>query len=149
MPRAEESLRGAGPCWGAWCDRRLEGAHEVRNGNGLAYQATAAMMMQPVESVAEADALDAAKRVRQHDSGIIKSSSAAALLDDGAGSRGGTGWVSAAHSETLAGGPSATLRRIMVRVWGAGMPPRDERLKAKMPSSQGERAEKTIGFGNR
>ena len=41
---------------------------------GLAYQATAAMMMQPLETVAEADALDATKEIANMIAGVIKSS---------------------------------------------------------------------------
>jgi CheY-specific phosphatase CheX len=54
---------------GAW-----KGRIEVRMAGGLAYQATAAMMMQPVEAVAEADALDAAKEIANMIAGTIKSS---------------------------------------------------------------------------
>ena len=41
---------------------------------GLAYQATAAMLMQPVESVGVADALDATKEIANMIAGVIKSS---------------------------------------------------------------------------
>jgi CheY-specific phosphatase CheX len=54
---------------GAW-----KGRIEVRMAEGLAYQATAAMMMQPVETVAEADALDAVKEIANMIAGTIKSS---------------------------------------------------------------------------
>jgi CheY-specific phosphatase CheX len=50
------------------------GRIEVRLAEGLAYQATAAMMMQPVESVVEADALDATKEIANMIAGTIKSS---------------------------------------------------------------------------
>jgi CheY-specific phosphatase CheX len=40
----------------------------------LAYQATSAMMMQPVESVGQADALDATKEIANMIAGAIKSS---------------------------------------------------------------------------
>ena len=40
----------------------------------LAYQATAAMMMQPLETVGEADALDATKEIANMIAGTIKSS---------------------------------------------------------------------------
>ena len=50
-----------------------KGRIEVRMGEGLAYQATAAMMMQPLESVAEADALDATKEIANMIAGTIKS----------------------------------------------------------------------------
>ncbi len=51
-----------------------KGRIEVRMAEGLAYQATAAMMMQPVETVAEADALDATKEIANMIAGTIKSS---------------------------------------------------------------------------
>jgi CheY-specific phosphatase CheX len=51
-----------------------KGRIEVRLAEGLAYQATAAMMMQPLESVGEADALDATKEIANMIAGTIKSS---------------------------------------------------------------------------
>jgi CheY-specific phosphatase CheX len=51
-----------------------EGRIEVRMAGGLAYYATAAMMMQPLETVAEADALDATKEIANMIAGAIKSS---------------------------------------------------------------------------
>jgi len=54
---------------GAW-----KGRIEVRMGEGLAYQATAAMLMQPLENVAEVDALDATKEIANMIAGVIKSS---------------------------------------------------------------------------
>jgi CheY-specific phosphatase CheX len=51
-----------------------KGRIEVRMAEGLAYQATAAMMMQPVEAVAEADALDATREIANMIAGVIKSS---------------------------------------------------------------------------
>ena len=51
-----------------------KGRIEVRLAEGLAYHATAAMMMQPVETVGEADALDAAKEIANMIAGTIKSS---------------------------------------------------------------------------
>ena len=53
---------------GAWVGRI-----EVRLTEGLAYQATAAMMMSPVEAVGEADALDATKEIANMIAGTIKS----------------------------------------------------------------------------
>ncbi len=54
---------------GVWAGRI-----EVRLAEGLAYQATAAMLMQPVETVGEADALDAVKEIANMIAGTIKSS---------------------------------------------------------------------------
>jgi CheY-specific phosphatase CheX len=51
-----------------------KGRIEVRLCAGLAVQATAAMLMQPAESVAEADKLDAAKEIANMIAGTIKSS---------------------------------------------------------------------------
>jgi len=51
-----------------------KGRIEVRMAIGLAYEATAAMMMQAVDSVVEADALDATKEIANMIAGVIKSS---------------------------------------------------------------------------
>jgi CheY-specific phosphatase CheX len=51
-----------------------KGRIEVRMTEALAYQATAAMMMQSLETVAEADALDATKEIANMIAGTIKSS---------------------------------------------------------------------------
>jgi CheY-specific phosphatase CheX len=54
---------------GAWCGRI-----EVRLADALAYEATAAMMMQPADTVSEADVLDATKEIANMIAGTIKSS---------------------------------------------------------------------------
>jgi CheY-specific phosphatase CheX len=54
---------------GAW-----RGLIEVRMAAGLAQLATATMMMQPIETVLEADILDAAKEIANMIAGSIKSS---------------------------------------------------------------------------
>ncbi|MGA2167698.1 MAG: chemotaxis protein CheX [Terracidiphilus sp.] len=51
-----------------------KGRIEVRMAGSLAYEATAAMMMQPVETVGESDALDAIKEIANMIAGMIKSS---------------------------------------------------------------------------
>ena len=51
-----------------------KGRIEVRMAEGLAYEATAAMLMQPRDTVAEADALDATKEIANMIAGTIKSS---------------------------------------------------------------------------
>jgi CheY-specific phosphatase CheX len=51
-----------------------KGRIEVRMADGLAYEATAAMMMQALDTVAEADALDATKEIANMIGGTIKSS---------------------------------------------------------------------------
>jgi CheY-specific phosphatase CheX len=51
-----------------------KGRIEVRMAEGLAYQATAAMMMQALETVGESDALDASKEIANMIAGTIKSS---------------------------------------------------------------------------
>jgi CheY-specific phosphatase CheX len=51
-----------------------KGRIEVRMTAALAYHATAAMMMLPTDSVAEADALDATKEIANMIAGSIKSS---------------------------------------------------------------------------
>jgi CheY-specific phosphatase CheX len=71
-----ESLSlGAGHIWGsvdlagAW-----KGRIEVRLTGALAYAATAAMMMQGLDTVGEGDALDATKEIANMIAGTIKSS---------------------------------------------------------------------------
>ena len=51
-----------------------KGRIEVRMSGALAYQATAVMMMQPADSVGQADVLDATKEIANMLAGIIKSS---------------------------------------------------------------------------
>jgi CheY-specific phosphatase CheX len=51
-----------------------KGRIEVRLAEGLAYLATAAMMMQPVDLIGEADTLDAVKEIANMIAGVIKSS---------------------------------------------------------------------------
>jgi CheY-specific phosphatase CheX len=62
-------LHGCVTMGGVW-----KGRIEVRMAEGLAYQATAAMMMQPLDTVGEADALDATKEIANMIAGVIKSS---------------------------------------------------------------------------
>ncbi|MGD0096659.1 MAG: chemotaxis protein CheX [Terracidiphilus sp.] len=75
LPAPEEFCIGAGhvlgciDLGGVW-----RGRIEVRMAEGLAYHATAAMMMQPLETVGEADTLDAAKEIANMIAGTIKSS---------------------------------------------------------------------------
>jgi hypothetical protein len=75
LPCAEEPqlgaahLSGSVTLSGAWT-----GLIEVRLGCGLAFQATAAMMMQALESVVETDALDATREIANMIAGTIKSS---------------------------------------------------------------------------
>lgn len=54
---------------GAW-----NGSIEVRMAEGLAFLATSAMLMQPLETVGAADALDATKEIANMIAGVIKSS---------------------------------------------------------------------------
>jgi CheY-specific phosphatase CheX len=62
-------LLGCVTLGGVW-----KGRIEVRMGKGLAYHATAVMLMQPLEKVGEADALDATKEIANMIAGVIKSS---------------------------------------------------------------------------
>jgi CheY-specific phosphatase CheX len=74
MQSAQEFRAGAGQMMGsvdlagAWTGRI-----EVRLAGGLAYLATAAMMMQALDTVGEADALDATKEIANMIAGTIKS----------------------------------------------------------------------------
>jgi len=75
LPVAEEFCVDAGHMLacvdlsGQW-----KGRIEVRMAGKLAYEATAAMLMQPMEAVGEADALDATKEIANMIAGVIKSS---------------------------------------------------------------------------
>jgi chemotaxis protein CheX len=51
-----------------------KGRIEIRIDEGLAYIATAAMLMQPIDTVGEADTLDATKEIANMIAGVIKSS---------------------------------------------------------------------------
>jgi CheY-specific phosphatase CheX len=62
-------LLGSVSLGGVW-----KGRIEVRMAEGLAYQATSAMMMQPLDTVVQADALDATKEIANIIAGVIKSS---------------------------------------------------------------------------
>lgn len=74
MPSPDEICVGSGhvlgyvELGGAWVGRI-----EVRLAEKLAYQATAAMMMAPLESIGQADALDATKEIANMIAGTIKS----------------------------------------------------------------------------
>jgi CheY-specific phosphatase CheX len=71
----EEFCVGAGYILGSvTLSGKWRGCIEVRMANKLAYEATAAMMMQPVDAVVEADALDATKEIANMIAGTIKSS---------------------------------------------------------------------------
>ena len=74
-PVPEEFCGGAGHILGSVnLSGEWKGRIEVRMAGGLAYEATAAMMMQPVDTVGEADALDATKEIANMIAGSIKSS---------------------------------------------------------------------------
>lgn len=64
-----EHVEGTIRLSGAW-----SGLVEVHLAAGLAYEATAKMLMLPVQSVTEADILDAAKEIANMIAGVIKSS---------------------------------------------------------------------------
>ena len=75
MPRAEEFCVGAGHMLGSVVLTGVwKGRIEVRMAEGLAYQATAAMMMQPLDTVLQEDALDATKEIANMIAGTLKSS---------------------------------------------------------------------------
>jgi CheY-specific phosphatase CheX len=65
----ERHLLGIVTLAGVWTGRI-----EVRMAHRLACAATAAMLMQPIETVAEADTLDATKEIANMIAGVIKSS---------------------------------------------------------------------------
>jgi chemotaxis protein CheX len=68
LSACSKHMRGSVGIKGAW-----EGCIEVRMECGLAYEAAAAMMMQPVETVAELDVADALKEIANMIGGILKS----------------------------------------------------------------------------
>jgi CheY-specific phosphatase CheX len=75
MPLAAEVCVGAGHMLGSVnLSGQWKGRIEVRMAGGLAYEATAAMMMQPLDTVGETDALDATKEIANMIAGVIKSS---------------------------------------------------------------------------
>ncbi|MGD0629023.1 MAG: chemotaxis protein CheX [Terracidiphilus sp.] len=75
MPSAEEFRLEAGHMVGSVAMSGVwTGRIEVRLAGGLAYAATAAMLMQALDTVAEADALDATKEIANMIAGTIKSS---------------------------------------------------------------------------
>jgi CheY-specific phosphatase CheX len=75
LPASQEFCVGAGHVLGSVnLNGVWKGRIEVRMAEGLAYQATAAMMMQAVETVGEADTLDATKEIANMIAGTIKSS---------------------------------------------------------------------------
>lgn len=65
----EGHVQGTVTLSGAW-----NGRIEVRMDVGLAHQATSAMLMQPLDSVVDADTLDATKEIANMIAGVIKSS---------------------------------------------------------------------------
>ena len=65
----ERHLTGGVNLAGVW-----KGRIEVRMAEGLAYRVTAAMLMMPVETVTEADTLDATREIANMIAGTIKSS---------------------------------------------------------------------------
>jgi CheY-specific phosphatase CheX len=72
---AEQFCLGAGHILGSVdLSGQWMGRIEVRMARGLAYEATAAMMMQPIDTIVEADALDAAREIANMIAGSIKSS---------------------------------------------------------------------------
>jgi CheY-specific phosphatase CheX len=62
-------IRGSVQLTGAW-----KGLVEIRLADRLAYEASAGMLMMPVDAVAEADVLDAVKEIANMMAGTIKSS---------------------------------------------------------------------------
>ncbi len=75
LPLAEELCLDPGHMLGSVdLSGQWKGRIEVRMAGGLAYEATAAMLMQPLDTVGEADALDAAREIANMIAGMIKSS---------------------------------------------------------------------------
>ena len=112
-------LHGCISLCGVW-----KGRIEVRMSAGLAYQATAAMMMQPVETVGEADALDAAKEIANMIAGVIKSSlPRPCIMTVPVSAVEAEGFCGAAQTEdSLVVAFRHESGEMMVRVWEQGCP---------------------------
>ena len=75
VPESEELCVGAGHLMGSVSLSGMwKGRIEVRLAEGLAQAATAAMLMQPLETVSAADALDAIREIANMIAGVLKSS---------------------------------------------------------------------------
>ena len=75
VPESEELCVSAGHLMGSVSFTGMwKGRIEVRLAEGLAQAATAAMLMQPLEAVSAADALDAIREIANMIGGVIKSS---------------------------------------------------------------------------
>jgi len=75
MSSSEEFCVGAGHMLGSVAlNGAWKGRIEVRMAGGLAFEATAAMMMQALDTVGEAEALDATKEIANMIAGTLKSS---------------------------------------------------------------------------
>jgi len=100
------------------------GSIEVRMGQGLARLATAAMLMQPVESVTDADVLDATREIANMIAGSIKSSlprPCAMSLPESAAQV--TEFQAQTHSEdALAVVFHHTMGDLMVQIWEMACP---------------------------
>ena len=119
MPSLEEPCVGAGHMVGSVSlSGNWKGRIEVRMASGLAYEATAAMMMQGVETVGEADVLDATKEIANMIAGTLKSSlprPCSMTVPESAVE--GEGSCGAAGDDTLAVGFHHTAGDLLVRVW--------------------------------
>jgi CheY-specific phosphatase CheX len=75
MQSPREFHAGAGHMFGVVVLKGVwRGRIEVRMAGGLAYEATSAMMMQSLDTIVEADVLDATKEIANMIAGTIKSS---------------------------------------------------------------------------
>jgi len=120
MPSPEEfsveagHVLGSVTLGGAW-----KGRIEVRMAEGLAYQATAAMMMQPLDTVLQEDALDATKEIANMIAGTLKSSlprpCTMSVPESAVETEGFSGNIQT--EDTLLVGFRHAAGNLMVRVW--------------------------------
>jgi len=98
---------------GSWTGRI-----EVRMDSGLAYEATAAMMMQTVDTVGEADVLDATKEIANMIAGMLKSALPRPCSMTVPGSAvEQEGFSRTASEDTLTVGFRHATGRLLVLVW--------------------------------
>ena len=119
MSSPEEPCVGAGHVMGSVSlSGNWKGRIEVRMASGLAYEATAAMMMQGVETVGEADVLDATKEIANMIAGTLKSSlprPCSMTVPESAVER--EGFCEPAAEDTLSVGFHHASGDLLVRIW--------------------------------
>jgi CheY-specific phosphatase CheX len=121
MPAPQGFYAGAGHMFGVVALKGVwRGRIEVRMAGGLAYEATAAMMMQPLDTLVEADVLDATKEIANMIAGTIKSSlprPCSMTVPESAVEQDGFCCVPAQTDDSLAVAFRHPAGDLMVRIW--------------------------------